>query len=219
MKIISRIEINYFRSIYTVNLTKLNDVNILLGGNDAGKSTVLKALHLFFNNQTELGNRFSFADDLCRLRESEARAAKGRAVVWIKVTFNNFLRWQSLPAQFAIKRTWNRYAAQPVDTLPQEVTNSTVYRFLNRLSFHYIPAVRGRDIFQHYLNLLHDALIEDERAGVKNASDVLMAAINNSTTDMSDRIRTGLGFDSTIQVPKDMKDLFSALDFSTKFSG
>ncbi len=219
MKIISKIEINYFRSVYSVTLPKNNDINILIGGNDSGKSNMLKALNLFFNNQTELQTGFSFSVDLSRLREEQARATKGRAFLWIKITFNNFLKWKSLPKQFSIKRTWNRYDDQPVDTNPPGILQSTIARFLNKISFHYIPAVRGRDIFSHYLNSLHDALIEDEKAGVTDATATLMGTINQSTEDMSKRIKDGLGFTSNIQVPKDLRDLFSALDFSTKFSG
>lgn len=219
MQIISKIEVNYFRSIYSVTLSKNNDINVLIGGNDSGKSNILKALNLFFNNATELSTPFNFFDDLSRLREKEARTAKGRASVWIKVTFNNFLNWKSLPKEFTIKKSWNRYDDRPTVDYPQELTQTTVGRFLNKLSFHYIPAVRGRDIFAHYLNALHDALIEDEKAGVKDASTQLMTSINQSTNDMSERIKSGLNIDSNIQVPKDLRELFSALDFSTRFSG
>ena len=219
MKIISKIEINYFRSVYSITLSKNNDINILIGGNDTGKSNILKALNLFFNNQTELQTGFSFSSDLSRLREEQARATKGRAFLWIRITFNNFLKWKSLPNQFAVKKTWNRYDDQAVDSYPSGVLQSTIARFLNKISFHYIPAVRGRDIFSHYLNALHDALVEDEKAGVTDATEELMGTINQSTEDMSKKIKEGLGFTSNIQVPKDLRDLFSALDFSTKFSG
>lgn len=219
MKIISKVEINYFRSVYSCNLLHCNDVNVLIGGNDSGKSNILKALNLFFNNQTELNTPFNFYDDLSRLREKEARSAKGRAFLWIKVTFNNFLGWKSLPSQFSIKRTWNRYGDRPVDSYSQDLPSTTVSRFLNKISFHYIPAVRGRDIFTHYLNALHDALIDDEKAGVRLASTNLLDAINLSTLDMSEKINTGLKIESSIQVPEDLRELFTALDFSTKFSG
>lgn len=219
MKIISKVEINYFRSIYSCNILRSNDVNVLIGGNDSGKSNILKALNLFFNNQTELNTPFYFYDDLSRLREKEARSAKGRASVWIKVTFNNFLGWKSLPDQFSIKRTWNRYEDRPVDSYSQDLPSTTIGRFLNKISFHYIPAVRGRDIFTHYLNALHDALIDDEKAGVRGASGNLLDAINQSTMDMSEKINSGLKIQSSIQVPEDLRELFSALDFSTKFSG
>jgi len=219
MKIISKIEINYFRSIYSVILPKNNDINVLIGGNDSGKSNILKALNLFFNHQTELQTGFNFSSDLSRLREEQARATKGRAFLWVRITFNNFLKWKSLPEEFAVKKTWNRYSPQAADTYPTGISQSTIARFLNKISFHYIPAVRGRDIFSHYLNALHDALVEDEKAGVTNATADLMNTINLSTEDMSKRIKEGLGFTSNIQVPKDLRDLFSALDFSTKFSG
>jgi predicted ATP-dependent endonuclease of OLD family len=91
---------------------------VLIGGNDSGKSNVLKALNLFFNNQTELQADFSFSADLSRLREEQARAAKGRAFLWARITFSNFLKWKSLPRQFAVKKTWNRYSDQPVETYP-----------------------------------------------------------------------------------------------------
>jgi len=219
MKIIAKIQINYFRSVYSVTLPNDNDINVLIGGNDSGKSNVLKALNLFFNNQTELQTGFDFSTDLSRLREEQARATKGRAFLWVKITFNNFLNWNSLPGQFSVKKTWNRYDDQPVDTYPSGIQQSTIARFLNKISFHYIPAVRGRDIFSHYLNALHDSLVEDEKAGVTEATASLMGTINQSAVDMSKRIKEGLGFTSNIQVPNDLRVLFSALDFSTMFSG
>lgn len=219
MKIISKIEINYFRSTYNVNLAKINDVNVLIGGNDSGKSNVLKALNLFFNNNTELSTPFVFGDDLSRVREKEVKETRGKASIWIKITFNNFLGWKSLPANFSIKRSWNRYGTTPTESYSDDLPATTIGKFLNRLSFHYIPAVRGRDIFSHYLKELHDALIDDEKAGVRASANDLLEAINKSTLDMSEKIKKGLEIDSSIQVPEDLRQLFSTLDFSTKFSG
>ena len=219
LKIISKIEINYFRSAYVVDLTKINDVNVLIGGNDSGKSNILKALNLFFNNHTELNTQFFFNDDLSRIREKEVKDTKGKASIWIKITFNNFLKWKSLPQQFSIKRSWNRYENKQTDSYSNNLPATTIGKFLTKLSFHYIPAVRGRDIFAHYLSELHDALIDDEKAGVRTSANNLLAAINQSTIDMSEKIKTGLDLESSIQVPEDLRQLFSTLDFSTKFSG
>ena len=46
--VIDKIEINYFRSIYSINMANLKDINVFIGGNDVGKSNILKALTLFF---------------------------------------------------------------------------------------------------------------------------------------------------------------------------
>jgi predicted ATP-dependent endonuclease of OLD family len=68
MKIIESIRIKYFRSILNTtrgNQThiKANDLNLIIGSNDAGKSNYLRALNLFFNNQSESNTTFSFWKD------------------------------------------------------------------------------------------------------------------------------------------------------------
>lgn len=221
MRIIDRIEISYFRSVFKATITDLNSLNILVGRNDAGKSNILKALNLFFNNESELNTPFHFADDLSRIREEEVRRAKGRATIWIKITFNNFRNWKSLPEQFTVKKTWNRYSEQPDIKVQSEgdIAETTLGKFLNQFSFHYIPAIRDRRIFSHYLSLLHDSLLDDERIGVSESSGQLMNDINEGITELSDKVRATLGFDSRIQPPTDLRQLFSALDFSTEFSG
>jgi AAA15 family ATPase/GTPase len=67
MIIIKSIEIYNFRSIVKLekNLTP-NDLNIIVGQNDIGKSNFLKALNLFFNGETELKTPFRFSDDFSR---------------------------------------------------------------------------------------------------------------------------------------------------------
>ena len=217
MRILDKVEIYYFRSVYSASLRSLCDLNVFIGKNDAGKSNILKALNLFFNNDADFESDFEFLRDLSRIREEEARSAKGRATIWVRVTFNNFLKWSSLPEKFSIKRSWNRYDGRPTDSYPKNVPATTIGRYLSGLSFHYVPAVRGRDIFSHYLELLHDSLMDDEKAGLKESASELLDRINDSTTDMSDRIRIGLGFDSKVQVPENLRELFQALDFATKF--
>ena len=217
MKIIKKVEISYFRSVYSIDLKDIDELNVLIGGNDTGKSNILKSLNLFFNNKTELGQAYYFSDDLSRKREQEARDAKGRATIWIKVHFYNFLNWKSLPKEFVIKKVWNRYSTQPEVTFPKGLPSTAIARFLNKISFHYVPAVRGRDIFSHYLSLLHDALLEDEKAGLLNSTDDLMTTLNESTLDMSERIQMGVGIKSNIQPPTNLRVLFSALDFSTGY--
>ncbi|QSP93841.1 AAA family ATPase [Marinobacter salinisoli] len=221
MKIIEKVEISYFRSVYSLSLAKCQDVNILIGQNDAGKSNILKALNLFFNNETELTSPVEFLEDLSRSRAEEARAAKGKTTIWIKVTFRNYENWSSLPETFVVKRTWTRYSDQPETVVvgsKKKIPNTTLGRFLSKIAFHYVPAVRGRDIFSHYLTMLHDALIDDEKAGISEASTGLVTRINQSTEEMAKDIEARLGFESSIGMPRDLKHLFTALDFTTKFS-
>ena len=217
MQIIDKIEINYFRSIYTLSLKDCHDINVITGGNDAGKSNVLKALNLFFNNETEPHSDFDFLRDLSRYREVEARASKGRMTIWIRITFNNFLSWRSLPDKFAVKRTWNRYDDLPVDTASDDIPATTLGKFLARLQFHYVPAVRSRDIFSDLLAELHDTLLQDESAGLRQSSDALVGDLHGITQEMSADILDRVKIESKIDLPESLADLFRALNFLTKF--
>ena len=219
MRIIDRIDINYFRSVYSISLNNCRDVNVITGSNDSGKSNILKALNLFFNQEIESNNDFDFLRDLNRDREDEARLLKGRMTIWIKVYFNNFLNWKSLPEQFAVKRTWNRYDDRAVDSYPDNIPATTMGRFLNKIRYHYIPAIRSRDIFSDLLADLHDILIEDEDGGLRDSSDALVENLHAQTSSMNSEILQHLKIDSTINIPESLRDLFRALDFSTKFGG
>lgn len=137
-------------------------------------------------------------------------------MIWIRITFNNFMNWKSLPQSFSIKRQWNRYDDSYQQVISDNIRSDVASRFLNKICFHYVPAIRSREIFSHYLSLLHDALIDDERAGIRQSSEALIGEINRSTTYMSRQILDLLSITSAIQPPSDLKNLFRSLDFSTE---
>ena len=58
MKIIDSITIRYFRSVYTLNIGQCEDITIVSGRNDVGKSNILKALNLFFCQQSDYLHNF-----------------------------------------------------------------------------------------------------------------------------------------------------------------
>lgn len=216
MNIISKIEINYFRSIYSVSLNSTNHLNIFVGGNDAGKSNILRALNLFFNNKTELNTAYDFSQDITKYRVEEAREAKGRITLWIKITFRNVDNWKSLPNLFYVKKSWDRNGDVTL-THEKGTKLRDISRFLNKMTFNYVPAIRGRDIFSYYLGMVHDCLLNDTKAGLSAASLALTMTINDAVDEMSENIKSQLGFESKIELPQNFRDLFEALDFSTKF--
>ena len=218
MQIIDRVEINYFRSVGSLTLSGCRDVNVITGPNDAGKSNILKALNLFFNNETEKDDEFDFLTNLNREREKEARAAKGRMTIWMKVYFNNFLKWKSLPSKFYVKRSWNRYQELPTDTYPTGIPPTTMGRFLNKLEFHYIPAVRNLEIYGDLLADLHDTLVRDESVGLRDSSAAFVGDLDKITEAMSEKILARLKIESRVNIPGDLQEFFRALDFSTKFN-
>jgi len=112
---IDSIEIWYFRSIFNLKLRSLKDLSVFSGRNDCGKSNVLKALNLFFNNQTDWQKPFNFFTDFSQKRLEQARATvKGKQFVRVEVTFLRGDRSQnSLPEKFTVTRTWYRDSSTP----------------------------------------------------------------------------------------------------------
>ena len=162
---IKRIEIQYFRSIYNIVIKEFSDLNMLSGKNDVGKSNVLKALNLFFNNRIDSKREFVFSENFNLLRRQQVRknSIKGKQFIRIKVTFdrgNSFEK--TLPSSFSITKKWYRN-----DFFPSDVKNDIKYRmqsegmifnerrsktsltmFLNKIRFFYIPAIKDNKIFE-----------------------------------------------------------------------
>lgn len=218
MKIIDRIEVNYFRSVYSISANNLGDLNVLIGKNDAGKSNVLKALNLFFNNQLGYDEDIDFLQDVNHLRQNEAREAKGRLTIWIKVHFNNVENCKTLPEKFFIKKSWNRYTDDP--EISSDVENKqSLTRFQNKIKFHYIPAIKEKDIFSYYLYLLYETLSEREDIEFAGPADALSSAVNSSIIDLTGKIKSALAVNSRVQIPNDLESIFERLEFFTDQDG
>jgi len=73
MNIIEKIEIKHFRSFdggkdqNKIKIDDLRDLNIFSGANDSGKSNVLRALNLFFNDEISPGVNFDKNRDFSKI--------------------------------------------------------------------------------------------------------------------------------------------------------
>lgn len=219
MRLIDSIEINYFRSAYDVKLKNTSDLNIITGGNDAGKSNVLRAISLFFKNEPSPNEVYDFLEDVNHFREGEARDAKGRLTIWIKIHFNNVLGWQSLPKKFFIKKTWNRYSKIPDSSWSSGVSQSNITKFLNKIELHYVPAVKHPDIYSHYMRLLYEAIANNTDTDLKTPANALSSTINETAAQLRDDIEISLGVRSKIEIPTDFGALIERLRFSTEIHG
>ncbi len=215
MQLIRSVEINYFRSIYQLRLSKLKDLNIFVGGNDSGKSNILRALSLFFNNKVSDLSEIDFLQDVTHCRQSEARDAKGRLTIWVKVTFNNIEEWKSLPETFSVKKSWNRYSNEPETTYDIENSNN-LQRFLNKINFTYVPAVKDINTYSRYLRVLYETISEGQNVDLSTPAAQLSSSVNAAIKSMSDRIAQATGVSSSIDVPSDFRDLFERMSFLTK---
>jgi AAA15 family ATPase/GTPase len=128
MKLIERIELKYFRSFgeKNVKITDLKDLNIFSGSNDVGKSNVLRALNLFFNDEINIGERFDLKKDLSFLQRNRSQkmleskkdtrtkddpfASQRDLFVKVKIFFNRPITnvKSTTPEKFWVEKTWDK---------------------------------------------------------------------------------------------------------------
>ena len=216
MQLIRRIEINYLRSLYAANLNQIGNLNIMFGRNDSGKSNLLRALNLFFNDETDPGRAFDFDLDMSDARKKEAQDAKGRQSIWIKVTFStpkNFRK--SLGEKFFIKRQWNRDG---------QVTESNSFKAMsmgqqiqltklrNQIDFTYIPAIKDLGVYADLIERMYSAAAETPE--LERATRNFVDTIQGQTTALSDELSALFGSLARLAPPTEMSRLFRNLDFA-----
>jgi AAA15 family ATPase/GTPase len=215
MKIIDSVEVHYFRSLYQAKLKDVGAYNVIVGSNDSGKSNILRALSLFFDGKISSSEDFSFLEDVTHSRQDEAREAKGRLTIWMRVTFNNHEAWKTLPDKFSVKKVWNRYSEYPEVTYEAE-NQTSVTKYLNKIKFHYVPAVKTSDTYSRYLRELYESLSNKQDLDLIAPAKVLSETVNGAVATMSDRIREATKVESNINIPSNFIDIFERLSFSTK---
>lgn len=111
MKIIEKIEIKHFRSFlgstkdYDATIYDLKDLNIFSGANDSGKSNILRALNLFFNDEVSPNNKFNFERDFFIGKKD-----KTQKIIEISLTFalDKKESHDFLPENFKVSKIYNR---------------------------------------------------------------------------------------------------------------
>ncbi|HIQ41615.1 MAG TPA: hypothetical protein EYH47_02595 [Pseudomonas oleovorans] len=219
MKLIKEVEVAYFRSIYKEQVVNCTNTNILFGRNDSGKSNILRALNLFFNNETNPSQSFSLERDLNHSRRAEAEAASDiRKFVYVKVTFNTPDNWRaSLGNSFWVKRQWSvttESAPKYSSSIRDGKKEQYLTRFLNKVKFHYIPAIKDRKIFEKLQAEIYQVI-----SGHEEFSESLRdfaQALRNRTGELSQGLLEQLDINSVVSTPQDLTELFRSLDFETK---
>lgn len=216
MQLIKKIEIHYLRSIYSTILDATGDLNLFFGRNDSGKSNILRALNLFFNDETDPGFEFDFNLDMSDLRKKKAAEAKGRQFVWIKVTFNVPANLQkSLGSEISVKKQWNRYGGDVSFSSSPSFTGgkaSILTRFLNQIDFTYIPAIKDLEVYADLIERMYSSASENKT--MLAATQKFIDAIGSQTETLTGQLGQMFSSKASLAAPTDMAVLFRNLDFA-----
>ena len=188
MKLVSRIEVDHFRSIQSASLDDLGDFTAFAGQNNAGKSNVLRALHVFFNGNTDSGSQVDFSRDYyCHdLRTKKKKRLAVTVTFDLPATFKFRKGLESaeklLGRSFTIKKLWLRGISQAryyLNGSSAELDRDKrdlVEQFLSLISFRYIPnRVLPLDIIRSEHQALRDVLIRRLAKKAKEQESIFRA--------------------------------------------
>lgn len=210
MIIIKKIHIKNFRSIVD-EVIELKDFNCFVGKNDSGKSNVLKALNLFFNDKTDFNTPFNFESDYSQFAKRRQKQAKEIAISLEIVVPNSFIErgvkiW---------KKTWRMDGlhSNNIETLFKPASRGNTW--LQRIQYQYVPAVKSDDYFKNLLGKLYESMTEAANSALKDLNNEYSERLESLTWELTNQLKQVLEIRSAIQLPSDLSTLFRDMTFST----
>lgn len=222
---IRKIEIRNYRS--TRNLTlKPESLAILVGKNDSGKSNVLRALNLFFNEKTDLKESLNFSIDHNIYNEPNRRAKE----IWISIELEIPANYHRVNGDFIVwEKRWraegcvyDKYTGRRKikgkrgGISLEEVTipdRSNLHSLLRNIVFVYVPAIKDPEYFSELRASIYDVIAEVADKDFRNSSRNFEGSISLQLQDLTNQITASLGFNSRLALPNDLSHIFEKLDF------
>ncbi|WER45593.1 AAA family ATPase [Cupriavidus sp. WKF15] len=216
--LLEKIRIKNFRSLrdFTIDTKALT---VLVGSNDEGKSNVLRALDLFFNHDRDGDHQLSWGRDYCAFATKRVRKA---SEIEISLTFR-------LPENYSLSErlVWIKRWRQEGIVLDEIQTESKsplpgrsrAVAFLRSIRYDYVPAVKGEEYFQRLLTAVYDMLDSTVRESIRGAATGFTGEIRQHTGQILAELDSRLKLKSQIQLPTDLRRLFSELEFHSERQG
>lgn len=223
MRLIEEVEISYFRSFYKFKIRDMKDLNIIFGKNDSGKSNIVRALNLFFSGSPDHAQNFEFPIDFNERRLAESTSSDDvRKFLYVKITFNTPGNYQpSLGKQFYVKRQWTVSRGRDYhEEFSSNITSNRRHiatRFINKIKYIYIPAIKDVRIFELLLSAIH-ATIATAPPFTFAVGD-FTSHVQELTSDMFKTLPKEVSLSTKIGAPTQLNQLFQTLDFETVSEG
>ena len=208
------IAIKNFRSIRRANII-VRDFNVFVGTNDAGKSNILKALNLFFNDQVDCGIPYNYQSDFTYLYPPKSKEAKA---ISIAIQFE-------IPSSFADggiyvwEKVWKQ-TGKVSDTIKNEKGEepsgrSRIPAALRRIKYRYVPAVKSPDYYKLLLGDLYASVAASLDPTLTDAVNSFSATLGSCTESITMEVFNRLFLSSKLTIPNDLNEIFKALIFRT----
>ncbi|MBK7979754.1 MAG: hypothetical protein IPK06_07065 [Ignavibacteriae bacterium] len=172
---------------------------------------------MFFNNETDLGQSFRFEEDYCYYANTGTGTRREIRIDFIisppKERFQNarLLRWTKKWKRDGSIIDERNFVNDGSKIFPQ----NNIYKWLDKLKYRYVPAIKGANYFLSLMGGLHD-VFESHSKELALQGQSFISGIQNITYHITSELNDRIGIPNTIQVPSDFKQLFSNLDFGSK---
>lgn len=214
---ITEVQIKNFRSIRNLNFST-KDFNVIVGLNDVGKSNILRALNLFFNDQTDNGSAFLFERDFSYHFPQKSKRTK-EIIISVKFDVPSSFKEHGI---ITWQRAWRKSGAlddiflnESGNPLP---TSSRVPLALKSIRYRYVPAVKSHEYYKELLVELYHTLSESLRVPLQDSTEAFAESIKKSTDQLTRSLFNSLALESVLTVPDNLQEFFKSLIFETKAS-
>jgi len=227
---IRKVYIKNFRSIAELEFDA-TDFTILVGNNDCGKSNVFRALNLFFNGETNPGEKFDFETDYNKFAPVIAKKAKeitvcltfdmpdnyqhssGERLEWTKTWRSNGLQDKQIYRGLDYKQWARKTGSRWVRRHEEPKRTSKSYSLLRLIQYEYIPAIRSPLYLRKLRGRIYEAIAASAEGNFRKKSKAFEKSISETLTDLTDVLKGKLSDDTTLRLPNDLSELFESLDF------
>ena len=237
MKLITEVSMDHFRSIRGQGIGDIGHFTALAGLNNSGKSNLLRALNLFFQNQTDIGAPFDLTRDyFCH--DLKRRRAK-RVSITVKFDLPETFKFREklenveglLGRSFSIKKLWTRNTILPLYYLNESTSQLSreqqelVEQFLSLISFRYIPnRVMPLEIIRNEHRALRDVLIRRLAKTARSQQSVfhdIEKTSSNLIKSLLDSVHTVCPDVGALRLatPSSWQDLIFAFGYKLKVKG
>lgn len=223
---IRSVTIRNFRSIRSLEMNA-TDLTTIVGDNDSGKSNILRALNLFFNQETDPGVPLDFDKDFNKFVVLNKQAPQidvevilelpegyhemnGQRVRWVKSWRREGLvrdrDWTGLRSE-GVRRGRERFAEEEIGP------RSRLPALLSRIEFEYVPAIRGADFIRRMRGRIYRVIADVAEEGFRLRSGDFEQAIGEQVAPLMASLLQDMSEQTSLKLPNDLSEVFEQLDF------
>ncbi|SMY18200.1 ATP-dependent nuclease [Photobacterium aquimaris] len=220
------ISIKNFRSIQA-QVAPIEEITTFVGQNDAGKSNILRALNLFFNEETDLNTSFNFKFDFNVNAKTYKQRAK-EVTIELGLKLPKTYRREGFPDTVYWKKVWRSSGEhkESEEVKYCEIKNnrftkkqnfparSKIKSLLENINFIYVPAIKDKTFFVELQGKIYDVLAQTAESELHKSANSFELKIKKEFTELLKAIDGTFNNSNSISLPQNLRGIFENLEFN-----